>query len=427
MRKKILIVSAFLPYPLNAGGNTGPFEMINYFRDKYDISFLFSFHRNVAQKDLEELAQIWDNVTFFPYKKSFKEKVYRVLYNLSYKIFRFFFSSHYLTSFLKDKKKIEIIERLLNPRDQICDHGFVNYVNQVIMKNKFDLVQVEYYEVLSLPIFINIPSPLIFIHHELRYVKHSREIASGVGADKCLQVFLEQNKAYELELLKLYDKILVMSDVDKNYLSQYFSEEKVYTSPSSVRDVEKRFKKEDYSFNNTLFFLGGENHFPNKDGLIWFFDNCWETIRQQNSLLKLKIIGNWSEATIKKYSSKHIDFLGFVPELFEAIKNGIMIVPLRIGSGIRIKILDSVINGVPFVTTTIGVEGLKFEDGLDCFICDTPDDFVSKTLELSTNEIIQKQFIENAYHTFEENYSFNKAVEKRENLYQIFLNNGKSK
>ena len=158
------------------------------------------------------------------------------------------------------------------------------------------------------------------------------------------------------------------------------------------------------------------------DGLIWFIQNCFDSLLKINPALKLKVVGIWTKGTIGSYSSQQIEFAGFVPNLETVLENSIMIVPLRIGSGMRMKIIESILYKIPFITTSIGVEGLNFKNNEDCFIADTALEFVEKSLLLMNDKMLQKSFIENSYNTLLRSYSYDKAMEKRQNLYDDLLN-----
>ena len=81
-----------------------------------------------------------------------------------------------------------------------------------------------------------------------------------------------------------------------------------------------------------------------------------------------------------------------------------MIVPITIGSGIRMKILEACSLGIPFVSTSVGAEGIPVVDGENCYIADTPEAFIDK-LQKMRNPAIQKKFVENSRNMVLTNYS----------------------
>ncbi|MEL6720807.1 MAG: glycosyltransferase family 4 protein, partial [Bacteroidota bacterium] len=199
--------------------------------------------------------------------------------------------------------------------------------------------------------------------------------------------------------------------IDKSKLSKYISPNKLYVSPFAVKtnafkDINKQFR-----FNGKLLFMGGSIHYPNVDGLHWFIKEVW----QDNELeANLDILGKWSEAIIKKYSVyPNIVFQGFVSNINDFMEGCILIVPLRIGSGIRTKILEAFAAGLPVITTSIGVEGIEVKDGIHCLIANTPDEFMASIKLMVNNTKLQLKLSKNARSFVQEYYSIERCTEQR--------------
>ena len=93
-------------------------------------------------------------------------------------------------------------------------------------------------------------------------------------------------------------------------------------------------------------FLGPEAHYPNLDAVNWFLEESWPKISKAHPEVKFQIISKWSEEFKKLHIDKpNIEFLGFVEDLSQAFDGAIMIVPLRIVSGMRMKILEGIVKG----------------------------------------------------------------------------------
>jgi len=421
--KKILIILPFIPYPLKTGGIVGVFEMINYLRNKHEISLIIPVSNS---EDLNDIKNIWPNVSFHFYKKDkLKKKIFRKLSKILFGI-----SLRFLAKSLHDIKENFTLSSLLfdataknviSPFLLDVNYNLIKLTNKLISENNYDVVQIEYVPLLPLICFIPKKINTIFVHHELRYVTLERmmEITEmnqdGYGLNKLI---LSLFKGQEIELLKLYKKILTVSEVDKKYLSADIDEDRIFVSPLTIRINPEN--QNNYFFDNKLFFLGGANHAPNVDAIKWFLENCWETLLAKNNKLKLLIIGIWSDKhkeSVIKY--KQVEFLDFVENLATVLKNGIMIVPIKIGSGMRMKIIDAVNYGIPFVTTKVGVEGLEFINERDCFIADTAELFVESLQKLIDSEVFQNKFIRNSKQLLTEKYSYERLTKLREQIYNI--------
>jgi glycosyltransferase involved in cell wall biosynthesis len=403
MKKKILVILPYFPYPLNSGGNIAIFEMINYLRYNHSITILAL---NSSVSNVSELKQKWENVDIRTYsnesfiqlliKRISKVFLYIYLFCLSLIVERKNYANTYLTTTLNP---------YLNP-------NLIKLLKDIQLETVFDFIQVEFYELLPLIHYINTTSQTIFIHHELRFVRYQR----ACEMNQFNKLMLSLIKGQEIEFLKQYNRVVTVSDFDRQILENDLNSSNLSTSTLTIRIQEKKIVQA-YKFNRILTFLGGSEHYPNKDGILWFLENCWNELIEQSDF-KLNIIGNWSKNDIKllkKY--KNVHFLGFVENLEHSLKNTIMIVPIRIGSGMRMKIIEAANYGIPFITTSVGVEGLDFIHNHDCIIADGAEAFIQEIIELSNNTILQNTLIQNAYNTIETKYNSNTLFNKRNQLY----------
>jgi glycosyltransferase involved in cell wall biosynthesis len=225
-----------------------------------------------------------------------------------------------------------------------------------------------------------------------------------------------KSKIEEIAYLNLYDHVVTFSPIDREKLIKAGVN---VPCTASFLIVDSRSHLAFRPASNRITFLGSGGHMPNRVGLDWFLKNEWQGLLKNNSKLTLSVIGNWNYKIQKeihdKYSNVH--FLGFVDDLQKVMTGSIMIVPITIGSGIRIKILECASVGVPFVSTAIGVEGLPFKDGLDCFIADDSDEFSRKLTNLLEDKEKQREFSENSLKIIQEQFSKEAFQKSRMSIY----------
>jgi glycosyltransferase involved in cell wall biosynthesis len=174
-----------------------------------------------------------------------------------------------------------------------------------------------------------------------------------------------------------------------------------------------------FEFSNRLVFLGPEVHFPNLDGVDWFLNNCWHKLLKNNPRLRFSILGKWSdEAKIMFSGFRNVTFEGFVEDLSSVMKGSIMIVPLRIGSGMRMKILEGAAWHVPMVSTSIGAEGLPMKNMENCILADTSGEFIDGILTLAADNNLQNMFVKHAKHIIKLGYSVEECGQLRNEIYQ---------
>jgi glycosyltransferase involved in cell wall biosynthesis len=228
---------------------------------------------------------------------------------------------------------------------------------------------------------------------------------------------LESVRDQEFALLRRFDKIITLTENDKQILSENISQEKIYVSPATVRTDLKEVR-EFSPFGKKLVFIGSSIHLPNKDGIKWFINSIMPIIEKEIPEIHLDVIGRWDNRFVKEFSRKNVTFQGFVKDLKDAFRSSLMIVPIRIGSGMRLKIIEAVNYGIPFITTTIGVEGLDFEPDKDCLVADGPEEFAKKIIGISKDPSGQQELVRNALRKLTDKYSFESAINRRLDFYK---------
>jgi len=395
MKLCIILPPGYFPYPLNSGGSQAVFNMIDNLRYETEISLVFAY-KNRERMYIEQLRKIWGNVKFFGFEKSlvdYKKYPMKIFDGIVNKLFK------------KSALKIDTI-----------DYAYLDFFCDILEKNKFDIIQTEFFPAMNYIYAIKQQAKTIFVQHEIRYIRDERLIKTSLNY--YYYFLMKKNKQEEITAMNMYDVVVTLSDIDKKILQNDGVKVPIYDSPAMVKETAKY--NENYTFQNKIVFLAGGKHPPNSQGLEWFLENIWINLKGQCPQIKFHIVGgSWDKAFFSKY--RDIDFLGFVPNLESVLQNAIMVIPLLAGSGMRIKILDGINFGCPIVTTSIGVEGLAFENEKDLIIEDDPQQFMKKLCDLINNEERQKRLRINAKTTKDKLYSKEILIEKRLNVYRSVL------
>lgn len=424
-KKSILIVSSVMPYPVVCGGSHALFHIINRLRSQYKFT-LCAIVPPASLSHIENLKTIWNDVEIIPYctkpqsllNKNFLEN-HAALHKLLSKI-KTLFRKAGLISKDSDIKKYSRLYRSFRP----LDPEFIACVKNIIETHPFDLIQVEFPDMLPLADALPSTVPNLFIHHEIAYIRAERELALFHHPGKEDSIRLQQLKTAELGFLKKFNHIIVLSETDKHILESQLKRSSIFTSPAAIDLKTDLLPREENrsGLPCNLIAIGSESHYPNADGLDWFISKVWPLLIQKNPNVKLYITGKWSEPTMNRLKKRQIIFTGFVENLNTLLSNSILVVPIRIGSGMRMKIIEAVSMHVPFVTTSTGVEGLNFKHGVDCLVADNPA-ALSSCIELLLNDQDEaKRLAENAFLKLKNKYSFESAVQKRTAIYERILN-----
>lgn len=420
MKRRILIISPRPPYPLFSGGHHAQFHFIGELLKEMDVSVCFEVD-DQSYSGYSELLKLWEGVTFYPLFNLKQKKTILDFYRWTKCIIRNI-KGRILSIFQLRPVKIEdpikyqsFIHMPIFPQKA----PFVNQVADIVSKNQYDVIQIDFISLAPL-IYLLPEGPIkILIHHEIRYIRIQREMDLFKKTDAFDLCRFRAIKDEEILLLRKFSKIITLTEKDKEILSSDIPSERIYVSPASI-PVLKTGPATFIPFRNKLVFIGSSGHLPNTDGIDWFIKEILPEVEKEIPDVKLEIIGRWDKHFIKKYHRKNVNFLGLVKDLNTAFPSSILIVPIRIGSGMRLKIIDAVSYCIPFITTTIGVEGLNFENNIDCIIADSPSEFAKGIHYLSENPTKQQDFINHASEKLSEKYSYEEAINKRLEFYRSF-------
>ena len=157
--------------------------------------------------------------------------------------------------------------------------------------------------------------------------------------------------------------------------------------------------------------------------MSWFCHEVIPHLRKRHFSFTLQVIGKWRGECINRLQSEYpeLKLVGYVEDLGSFLKGSVAVVPIRIGSGMRMKILDAVLSKVPFVTTAKGVEGIDFKDGEDCLIVDDPAGFAEAVIALSSNPQLQRQLVTHAEDSLRQVYNPGQMQEERLAGYEKIL------
>lgn len=429
--QKILFIIPYIPYPLDSGGNQAFFNMVDYLRTQMNVSVLLYPRNGTQRRHTEQLKALWPDVTFYLFtSQDSEEALPAVRHPFYYKWLQ------------KTKASVErkMRRQLIRPKENAADWdlvrakstlptsvfepfpaGYAAYVNEVCQKG-FDIIQVEFYDLIALGYLLPQDTETIFVHHELRYIHNRNEMDLFKQVKAEDRMLYEIAKAYETDALRQYRHIIALTEVDRKLLAELLGRtDRIYASPAVVRlageDAAHPFIP---ATTCRLTFVGSENHSPNMDAVDWFCREIAPALRRKGVQFTFQLIGRWVTPYVTEQLRKicpELQLQGYVEDLGARLQGSIALVPIRVGSGMRMKILDAVSSGVPVITTTKGVEGLDFRSGSECLIADDTDGFAQAILRLSKDTALQEKLVNEARLRLRELYDPQEMLRRRKALY----------
>lgn len=420
---KLLLVTPYLPWPLDAGGKYAQFTMIDHLRRSHAMTLLCQ--TNGSDVDAaDELRSKWPDVRLRLVLPAPTSRPQRVTATLFDRVWR-----------LKDRlgRKFPRFLRLLqkaayavgwsgpgSPAGALveippADPTMAAAIREEMGRTKYDLLQLDFVQCLNLIKALPVNVPRIFVHHQIHFVFHERLLGGELTASSRLQRRLRELKKQEFDLLRQFDAVTTLSEVDARLLRAELALTPVYCSPFGIKDSARPTGKADDAFDGTILYVGSEHHHPNLDAVDWFLDEVWDEVAAANPRLRFCLVGHWKKKTQERFARHpRVTCLGYVPDLESLLHTAILVVPLRIGSGVRTKILQAMMEGAPVVSTTVGGEGIPAQDGKEFLLRDDPKGFAQAVLMLAGDGVLRRHFTSHARRLVTERYSLQAAGKIRE-------------
>jgi len=365
---KILFLSQIVPYPPHGGVLQRGYNIIREISKRNDVYLLAFIHPDVlgnnglVEESREVLSAYCRNIEYFE------------LWAKRSNIHKY---AGYLWGALSGLPFSVLAHR---------SEQFRKSISRILASERIDLI---HYDTIALAQFRNVGTgiPKILTHHniesqlmERRSIREENPLARIYTREQARKI-----RAYELEQCTQFDLNITVSDADAAYLKGNLPSIRTETVPNGV-DIEY-FKAENGNTpkETALIYTGGMNMFANKDAVMYFLKDIWPKIRAEIPDVKFYAVGQDPPPELLQVAEKDraVVITGYVDDIRPYVaQSSVYVVPLRVGGGTRLKILDAMAMRKAIVSTTIGAEGINATDGKNILLADKPGDFAAKTLML---------------------------------------------
>jgi glycosyltransferase involved in cell wall biosynthesis len=211
---------------------------------------------------------------------------------------------------------------------------------------------------------------------------------------------------YEAKVSETFDLNLVSSYKDKNYLEEKIGMRRLDIIENGGMDtpgLEQREIKVDF---RKIVFLGNLRTFHNADAVRYFYKRIFPLVKEKISDAKFIIVGALAPRCILQMRRDPcVRVFEDVTDIRPFIEDAcVSIAPMRIAVGVQNKILQSMANRIPVVTTTLGLGGIKAGNDKEVLIADTPKEFAEKIVMLMRDENLRVRLLKNAQALIKEQY-----------------------
>jgi polysaccharide biosynthesis protein PslH len=234
-----------------------------------------------------------------------------------------------------------------------------------------------------------------------------------------LKMHAKRIKNYELLQLNKFDAIAVFTEQDKTTLLEYGTKIPIEILPVGINldHYKPDFDKTEFP---SLFFLGSLDWLPNREGIEWFLDNFKQELIEGDLRVRFYVAGNDIPERFDDYDVMgKIYIQGEVDDALEFVNSkAIMIVPLLSGGGMRVKIVEGMAMQKCIISTSLGAEGINFENGVNILIANDQYEFFDAIKQCISDEDFCKQIGINARKLIEEQHDVNKISKKLVSFYE---------
>jgi polysaccharide biosynthesis protein PslH len=231
--------------------------------------------------------------------------------------------------------------------------------------------------------------PVVLFQHnvESEIWRRHAETNRSLGRKQMYQLEFARMLRYEQQIVKKFDHVIAVSEHDRSLMSAWTDPSRISVVPTGV-DV-SRFKAANHTQTSQplVLFIGAMDWEPNVDGVGYFCREVWPRVLSQMPAARFRIVGRNPDRRTHALASASVEVTGSVPSVIEHLQQAaVVVVPLRIGGGTRLKIYEAMAAGKAVVSTTIGAEGLDVKHGTDIWLADDSEEFAGAIVRLMRDE-----------------------------------------
>jgi sugar transferase (PEP-CTERM/EpsH1 system associated) len=400
---KILFLAHLFPLPLDSGGKIKSYYTLKTLAKEHDVHVVSYARLDAEYRLLDQLRTVCKDVELVRLSRSKLRQASDLLLSLP-------------------RGRSFIISRDFRREMQTA-------VRRAVAAFEPDVIHIDHLQMAQFVDFRR-PCRTVLDHHNVESAIIKRTAETDASLPKRLYAALEwpRLRSYELNVCRRCSLVLTVSDEDGNALRELEpSLDNLRTVPIGVdTDYFQPLDRNPGSLN--LLFVGTMYWPPNVDAVLHFYRDIFPIIRKRFPDSTLTIAGQRPTSAIRALSrDPAVNVTGYVDDIRDVAREcAVMIVPLRAGSGVRVKILNALAMEIPVVSTSVGAEGLDVSDGEHLLIADTAQEFAEAVAKLFQNAQLARSLGENGRKLVCAKYSWDAVGERLLSVYRSNLENRRS-
>lgn len=240
-----------------------------------------------------------------------------------------------------------------------------------------------------------LPIPCVLFQHnvESSLWKRMAKTETNPIRKQVYRIEAAKMERYERGTLHRFHHVIAVSEADKQQMLEMDPTCSISVVPTGVDTEKYQVFPSASGEPPRIVFTGSMDWEPNIDGMEWFCREIWPTLVKQFPQAKLQIVGRNPHSRVKQLASPNIEVTGTVPSVADYLRDAaVVIVPLRIGGGTRLKIFEAMAMGKAVISTTIGAEGLDVTSGENCILADETSSFGDSIISLLRDPQLRRKY-----------------------------------
>jgi polysaccharide biosynthesis protein PslH len=238
-------------------------------------------------------------------------------------------------------------------------------------------------------------SPTVLFQHNVETTLWRRMASTESNPIKRLAYQVEAAKMDRQERYALthFHHVIAVSDHDRRQMLEMFPECAISVVPTGVDTQKYSVAPPSQNDPPKIVFTGSMDWEPNIDAVQYFCEQIFPNVRSAFPKAVFQIVGRQPHPKVKRLASDSVLVTGTVPSVADYLRDAtVVIVPLRIGGGTRLKIFEAMAMGKAMVSTTIGAEGLDVYNGRDLILADTTSAFADAIVSLLRDHGLRRRY-----------------------------------
>ncbi len=357
---KILWVKANKLLPLHSGGDIRSFHILRGLSSRHEVTFLSYYDGAEDEKYEAELRNEFPSALAICTGKSGAFVSRSVDYLRSLPLPAPYAVSRFASPLVKGK------------------------IKELLATGGFDVAVADFLDAaVNFPDELKIPA--LLFQHNVESEIWRRHAATETNPAKRLIYQFEFKKMlrYEQTAVRNFQHVIAVSTHDCELMLPWIADGRITVVPTGVDVKQYRPESIDHDPAPLVLFVGAMDWEPNIDGAEFFSREIWDLVVAKVPDARFCIVGRNPDRRVRQLASSSIEVTGRVPSVVDYLRKAVVvIVPLRIGGGTRLKIYEAMAAGKAVVSTTVGAEGLDVSPGSDILIADDPRDFADAVVSL---------------------------------------------